>query len=184
MGNVFLDMAMSLDGFIAGPNDDDAGLHNWYFAPSAGSSMVIDELLRTTGAIVIGRRAYDAGDKYDGYVDTPYKVPHVVLSHTVPHRRAKGDTQFIFVADGIASALHHAHAAAHDKDVCIAGGATIAQQALNAGLLDEIQLHLVPVLLGSGIRLYDHLSTAHIALERTHVIEAPGVTHLRFRVVT
>ena len=89
---------------------------------------------------------------------------------------------FIFITDGIESALKQAKAAAGDKDVVIGGGAATAQQFLKAGLLDEIQIHLVLVLLGEGKRLFDHLGTEHIELESTRVIESPGVTHLRFRV--
>jgi dihydrofolate reductase len=90
--------------------------------------------------------------------------------------------QFIFVSDGIESALKQAKAAAGDKDVCIAGGANTAQQFLKAGLLDEIHIHLVPVLLGDGLRLFEHLGTDRIELECTRVIEAPLATHIRYRV--
>jgi dihydrofolate reductase len=187
MAKVVLDMSMSLDGFIAGPNDDDAGLHDWFFqdfgAQTGKSREVIDEGIKTTGAIVMGRRTYDQGDRQDGFVDTPYHVVHFVLSQEVPEKVAKGSTTFLFVTDGIENALTQAKAAAGDKDVVVGGGADIAQQYIKAGLLDEIQIHLVPVLLGEGRRLFDHLGTEHIELERTRVIESPGVTHLWFRVV-
>jgi dihydrofolate reductase len=187
MGIVLLDMAMSLDGFIAGPNGDDAGLHNWYFAAYNGmndrSRAVIDESIQTLGAIVMGRRAYDVGDKEDGFVDSPYHITHFVITHYVPEKAAKGTTPFTFVTDGIESALEQAKAAAGDKDIAIGGGANIAQQYLRAGLIDEIQVHLVSLLLGKGIRLFEHLDAVQIELERTRVIEAPGVTHLKFRVV-
>jgi len=174
-------MAMSLDGFIAGPNDEDRGLHTWYFAPSGGATVVIDELLHTIGALVVGRRTYDIGAQQGGFADSPYRVPHFVLSYRAPP--VQGEPPIIFVQDGIESALAQAKAAAGAKDVCISGGANVAQQYLKAGLLDEIQIHLVSVLLGDGIRLFDQLSAARIELERTRVIESPGVTHLRFRVV-
>jgi len=183
MGNVILDMAISLDGFIVGANDEDGGLHNWYFAPAPKSAAVIEELIHTSGAIVMGRRAYDMGDRYDGYVDNPYKVPHFVLTHRVPQQAAKGETSFTFVTEGIESILKQAKAAAGDKDVVIGGGATIAQQCLKAGLIDEIQIHLVPVLIGDGIRLFEHIGAESIELEQTRVIESAGVTHLKFRVV-
>jgi dihydrofolate reductase len=186
MGKVVLDMTMSLDGFIAGSNADDAGLHDWFFRDEGGqpgrNREVIDEGVKTTGAIVMGRRAYDQGDRQDGFVDTPYQVVHFVLTHLVPAKVAKGTTTFTFVTDGIESALTQAKAAAGDKDVVVGGGATIAQQYLQAGLLDEIQIHLVPVLLGEGIRLFEQVATSPIELETPRVIASSGVTHLKFHV--
>jgi dihydrofolate reductase len=187
MAIVLLDMAMSLDGFIAGPNDESQGLHDWFFPPSgtvtAGDAEVIDESIKTTGAIVMGRRAYDLGDKVDGFLDTPYRVEHFVLSHDIPEQVAKGETTFTFVTDGIESVLEQAKVAAGDGNVAVGGGASIAQQCIKARLVDEIQIHLVPVLLGDGIRLFEHLDTEQIELERTRVIESPFATHLRFRVI-
>src|SRR5688572_26352224 len=168
MRKVFLDMAMSLDGFVAGLHDEDSGLYNWYFAPSGNASMVIDELLQTIGAIIIGRRTF--GDQPDGF-DTPYKVPHFVLSHQARQSVAKGGATFTFVDTGIESALAQAQAAAGEKAICVAGGATTAQQFLQAGLIDEVQIHLVPVLLGEGIRLFDHGTP--MELEQTRVLESP-----------
>jgi dihydrofolate reductase len=171
-------MAMSLDGFVAGPNDEDSGLHDWYFAPSGNATVVIDELLHTIGAMILGRRAY--GDEPDGF-DTPYKAPHFILTHTARRQVAKGGVPFIFVADGVESALAQAQAAAGEKTICVAGGASTARQFLQAGLIDEVQIHLVSKLLGAGLRLFDQV--APMELERTRVLESPGVTHLRFRVV-
>jgi dihydrofolate reductase len=187
VGKILLDMAMSLDGFIAGPNDEPEGLYDWFFPPSgsvtASDAAVIDESIKTTGAIVMGRRAYDLGDKVDGFADTPYRAEHFVLSHDAPEQVAKGETTFTFVTDGIESALEQAKAAAGDRNVAVGGGASIAQQCIEAGLIDEIQIHLVPVLLGEGIRLFEHLGAEQIELERTRVIESHGVTHLKFRVI-
>ncbi len=181
MGSVLLDMAVSLDGFVAGPNGADGGLYDWYFAPAPPSTLVKDELLETVGAMILGRRAF--GDEPGGF-DTPYKVPHFVLSHAPRETVARDGVQFIFVTDGIEHALAQAQAAAGDKLVCVAGGARTAQQFINAGLLDEIQLHLVPVLLGDGLRLFDGPGAKPMHLERTRVIEGTGVTHLRFRCIT
>ncbi len=187
MATVLLDMAMSLDGFIAGPNGEPEGLYDWFFPPSgsvtAGDAEVIDESIKTTGAIVMGRRAYDLGDTVDGFVDTPYRVEHFVLTHDVPEQVAKGETTFTFVTDGIESTLEQAKAAAGDRNVAVGGGASIAQQCIRAGVIDEIQIHLVPILLGEGIRLFRLLGAEQIELERTRVIESPFATHLRFRVV-
>lgn len=179
MGKVFLDMAVSLDGFVSGPGGEDGGLHDWYFSPSGNAVLVIDELLQGIGAMVLGKKAF--GDQPDGF-DTPYKVPHFVLSHESRDTVEKGGASFIFVTDEIESALDSARAAAGDKDVCVAGGASTAQQYLRAGLLDEVQLHLVPVLFGGGLRLFE-LGPKRLELERTRVLESPGVTHLKFRVV-
>ena len=179
MGKVFVDMAISLDGFVAGSNEEeDSGLYNWYFAPSGNDTIVIDELLQTTGAMLLGRRTF--GNNPDGF-DTPYKVPHFVLTHTTRQSVARDGATFAFVGDGIESALAQAQVAAGEKDVCVAGGATTVQQFFQAGLINEVQLHLVPVLLGKGLRLFDQLGP--MELEQTRVLESSGVTHLRFRVV-
>lgn len=183
MGKVILDMAMSLDGFIAGPNDEDGGLHNYFFAPSGDTVKVIEEGFKTTGVIVMGRRSYDMGAEQDGFVDNPYQVAHFVLTHDVPEKVAKGAEAFTFISDGIESVLKQAKTAAGDKNVVVGGGAKTAQQFMKAGYIDEIQIHLVPVLLGDGLRLFDHLGTEHIELESTRVINSLAVTHLRFRVV-
>ena len=178
MGKVFVDMAMSLDGFVSGPNGEDGGLHTWYFAPTGNAAVVIDELLHTIGAMILGRRTFD--DIPDD-VDTPYHVPHFVLSQTPRQTVTKGNVPFVFVENGIENALVQAQAAAGDKAVCIAGGATTVQQFLNAGLVDEVQIHLVSMLLGDGLRLFEQIVPMHV--ERMRVLESPGVTHLRFRVV-
>ncbi|MBI1879896.1 MAG: dihydrofolate reductase [Chloroflexi bacterium] len=183
MGKVILDMSMLLDGFIAGPNNESGGLHDYFFSPSGDTVKVIEEGFKTTGVIVMGRRAYNMGAEQDGFVDNPYQVPTFVLTHAVPEKVAKGAEAFTFVTDGIESILKQAKAAAGDKNVVIGGGANTAQQFMKAGFIDEIQIHLVPVLLGDGIRLFDHLGTEHIELESTRVIAASDVTHLQFRVI-
>lgn len=183
MTKVTLDMAMSLDGFIGGSNGEDRGLHDYFFSPSGATAKVIEEGFKTTGAIIMGRRAYDIGAAQDGFVDNPYQVPTFVLTHHVPEKAAKGAEAFIFVIDGIESALEQAKAAAGDNDVVVGGGANIAQQYLKAGLVDEIQIHLVSILLSEGIRLFDPVGAEQIELESTRVIDSTGVTHLRFRVI-
>lgn len=176
MGKIVLDMSMSLDGFISGPNNEDSGLHDWYFAPSRNDTLVIDELLGTIGAMIIGRRLL--GDPPDGF-DTPYKVPHFVLTHTARPTVTKADVPFIFVNDGIEQLVAQAQAAAGEKVVCVAGGASTAQQLLATRYIDEVHLHVVSILLGDGLRLFDH--SLPTKLERVAVIESPNVTHLRFR---
>jgi dihydrofolate reductase len=176
-------MAMSLDGFISGPNAEDQGLHNYFFSPSGPTREVIEEGFKMTGTIIMGRRAYDVGAAQDGFADNPYQVPTFVLTHRVPRKTAKGAESFVFVTDGIKSALEQAKAVTGDRDIVIGGGANIAQQYLRAGLVHEIQIHLVPTLLCAGIHLFDHLDTELIKLERSRVVAGGDVTHLRFRVV-
>lgn len=176
MGRVFLDMALSLDGFVAGPKGEDGGLHDWYFAPSGDAERVKAELLERIGAMIVGRRAF--GREPDGF-DTPYKVPHLVLTHEAREPVSRAGARFLFVTAGLERALEEAKAAAGDKDVCIAGGAQTAQQYLAAGLIDEVQLHLVPVLFGGGLRLFGALPEK-VLLQKTRTLESGGVTHLRF----
>lgn len=177
MGTVLLDMTISLDGFVSGPDGGDNGLHDWYFAPTATDQQVIDTLFQTIGAMIIGRTMLGDADGYE----TPYKVPHFVLTHTARPATTTADVLFTFVADGIEELVRQAQAAAGDKTVCVAGGASTAQQLLAAGLIDEIQLHVVSALFGSGLRLFEH--STPIRLEQTRVIASSGVTHMQFRVL-
>lgn len=183
MGKVILDLSMSLDGYIAAPNDGDGGLHNWYFgSDDPRNREIVEETIASLGALIMGRGSYDMGDQADGFVDNPYNAAHFVLTHQPPSKPAKGSTDFTFVTDGIESALTQAQTAAGTKDVVIGGGANIAQQYLNAGLVDEIQIHLVPVLLGAGKHLFDSMTLPPVTLEPTQVIAAAGVTHLKFTI--
>ena len=140
--------------------------------------MVIDELIQSTGAMILGRRAF--GDQPDGF-DTPYKIPHFVLTHTARPAVARDGATFQFVDGGIESALAQAKAAAGAKAVCVAGGATTVRQFMQAGLIDEVQIHLVSAILGAGGRLFENIEPTR--LEQTRVLESPGVTHLRYRVI-
>jgi dihydrofolate reductase len=203
MRKVSMGLSMSLDGFIAGPNDGperplgEGGerIFAWYSGGDTeyrlpGTEMVFRislqsaELLREAhskmGAFVTGRRTFDITNGWGG--SPPLGVPTFVVTHTVPQEWVYEGSPFTFVTDGVESAIEKAREAAGDKDVAV-GAASIVQQCIEAGLLDEIHIDLVPVLLGGGVRLFDHLGTEPIDLERTRVIEAPGVTHLTFRVV-
>ena len=179
MGRVLLDMNVSLDGFVAGPNGEDGGLHDWFFSPSGGEAVA--ESVRNTGAILIGRRTYDQGDGMDGFAHSPYAVEHFVLTHEPPERPARGEMKFTFVTGGVEEAVGRAKRAAGDANVAVGGGASVAQQCLGAGLVDEIQVHLVPVLLGGGVRLFE--GVGRVDLEAMGAVEAPGVTHLMYRVL-
>jgi dihydrofolate reductase len=182
MGKVLFGMAMSLDGFVNDRNGDVGRLYPDLEA--LRKTEMLRESIKTTGAVVMGRRAYDMAEgDFTGY---EFQVPIFVLSHDVPEKVAKGENErlsFTFVTDGIESAIEKAKAAAGDKYVTVIGGANTAQQCIQAGLLDEIQIGIVPVLLGEGLRLFEHIGTEQIELESTRVIESPGRTDLRFRVV-
>jgi dihydrofolate reductase len=203
MGKVAVGLTMSLDGFIAGPNDGpgqplgEGGmrLFDWYssgdteyrlpgtemvFRVSQQSADLLREAHSKMGAFVTGRRTFDITNGWGGR--PPLGVPTFVVTHSVPQDWVYEGSPFTFVTDGVESAVEQARAAAGDKVVAV-GAASIAQQCIKAGLLDEIHIDLVPVLLGDGVRLFDHLGTGPIELESTRVVEAPGVTHLRFRVV-
>lgn len=186
---------MSLDGFIARPDGNVGPLFDWYFAgdteyvvPSGGITLEVSqataELLReshgTTGALVVGRRHFDHAGGWGGR--HPMDVPVFVITHTIPQEWVYEGSPFTFVRDGVESAIERARAVAGDKSIGV-GGPNVAQQCIKAGVIDEIGIDLVPVLLGEGIRFFDHLGTGQIKLESTRVVEAPGVTHLRFRVV-
>lgn len=195
MSTLIFNMSMSLDGFIAGPHGEVDWLFRWYYSgdtefPFPGSDLVfkvspasaglLQEASRTVGAIVTGRRNFDNARGWGG--KPPLGVPHVVVTHTIPQDWMYEGSPFTFVTDGIASAVAQARQIAGKKDVAVSS-ANVMQQCIQAGLLDEIHIDLVPVLLGAGIRLFDHLATERIELEQTRVVEGSGVTHLRFRVV-
>ena len=205
MGKVVLELSMSLDGFIAGPNDSpenglgDGGdaLFRWYSSgdtdfPLPGTDMVFRisrasaDFLRPSwlniGASVVGRRTFDIAGGWGGNPPGGRDAPHFVVTHTVPQEWVKPGSPFTFVTDGVESAVDKAKKAAGDKNVDLIG-ASIAQQCLNTGLLDEIQIDLAPVLLGGGVRLFDHLNSGPIDLEPLAVIQGLDVTHLRYRVV-
>ena len=182
MGKVILGTTMSLDGFINDRNGDVSRLYPDLEA--LRKTEVLQESIKTTGAVVMGRRAYDMAE--GDFTDYEYQVPIFVLTHDAPIKVAKGENgrlTFTFVTDGIESAIKKAKAAAGDKNVMVLGSASTAQQCINAGLLDELQIDLMPVLLGAGLRFFEHLGTEHIELEQVKVIESPGATHIEYRVV-
>jgi dihydrofolate reductase len=205
-------ISVSADGFVAGPNpseDDPLGeggeqLHEWALKLAAwrephgreggevnASTPVMEEALSNVGATVMGRKMFGGGpgpwgeDPWDGWWgdDPPFHTPVFVLTH---HEREplekQGGTTFTFVTGGIESALAQAKDAAGGKDVALGGGADVAQQYLAAGLIDELDLNVVPVLLGEGTRLFDNLAGKDVSLEQVRAIEAPGVTHIKYRV--
>jgi dihydrofolate reductase len=146
---------------------------------SPESAKLLAESIATTGAMVAGRRMFDLAGAWGG---NPPFAPCFIVTHNVAQEWVKEGSPFTFVTDGIESAVAQAKAAAGDKNVAIAT-ATTTQQCIKAGLLDEIHIDLVPVLLGDGVRLFEHLGSSAIELEQIRVVEAAGVTHLGFRVV-
>jgi dihydrofolate reductase len=186
-------MSMSLDGYIAGPNDEPGNpggdgflrLHYWFgygpdgemvAKPSGPAGELIDEY-EATGAVLAGRRTVEQVDHWGG---NAHGVPIFVPSHRAPGPSVADYPLVTYVSDGIVSAMAQAKAAAGDRDVMVQGGYT-AQRALEAGVLDEVQIHQVPVLFGGGRRMFDVLP-ARVELEIVRVIDTPGATHLRYRV--
>jgi dihydrofolate reductase len=208
-------ISISLDGFVAGPNQSEENplgeggerLHEWVFSLAAWrqlhglqggevneSARIVEESRENIGAGVMGRNMFGpvsggpwGDEQWTGWWgdDPPYHYPVFILTH---HPRdpveMKGGTTFHFVTDGIESALELARDAAGGKDVMLWGGAQVVNQYLAAGQLNELELHVVPVLLGDGARLFDSLGAAHVQLEQVRAVEAPGVTHLKYTVVT
>jgi dihydrofolate reductase len=209
MNSVTCQISISLDGFVAGPNQSTENpigeggerLHEWAFGTTTwreqhgsgggernADAEVAEEVVQGVGAYIMGRKMFGGDGPWDetwkGWwgEDPPFHVPVFVLTH---HPREplpmEGGTTFTFATDGIESALEQARTAAGDKDVMIAGGASAVQQYLAAGLLDELYLHIVPILLGAGERLLEGVGDPR--LEPVKVIASPAVTHVKYRVV-
>jgi dihydrofolate reductase len=205
-----LNITMSVDGFVAGPNqtleqplgEGGEQLHEWIVGLESwraqhglegGETNADDEIVRRThertGAFLMGRRMFSGGEgpweddsNANGWWgdEPPFGAPVLVLTH---HRREPltlGATTFTFVTDGIEAAVQQARDAAGGRDVQVSGGANVAQQALNAGLLDELQIHVAPLLLGSGVRLFERAERRPIEL--TRVVESSRATHLSYKV--
>ena len=193
VGKVVFDITSSLDGFVAGPNDSPdlpmgAGglrLFDWYFSKSETSRSpedidpeIREEAAQAVGAIVSGRRTYNHAHGWNG--EHPLHVPVFVVTHQPPENIEEFNGAFI--TDGVESAIKQAQAAAGDKAVAL-NSPEIARQALQSGLLDELSIHVVPVLMGAGVRLFDHLGTEQIELECTQATNAKKVIHMTFRVI-
>jgi dihydrofolate reductase len=210
MSKLRFEIAMSADGYIAGPNQSEENplgeggmrLHEWVVKLDAWralhgrgpgevnpSNEIVEEAMENVGAVIMGRNMFGGGpgpwdDSWRGWwgEDPPFHVPVFVLTH---HQREPlamdGGTTFHFVTDGIESALAQAGEAAGSRDVRLGGGAEAAQQYLAAGLIDELQLNVVPILLGAGERLFENVG-AELELEQTRVVHTPEVTHIRYRV--
>lgn len=195
MGRVVTNFSMSLDGYIAGVDENFQQLFKWYgagdteFVFDSGMAVKIDQAsvdllqaaLKRGGAIIIGRRLFDITNGWNG--NPPIEVPVFVVTHTPPDQwEREGTVPYTFVTEGVEAAIQQAQVVAGEKDVVISS-ASIAQQAIRAGLLDEISLDLVPFILGDGVPLFEHLGITPIELEQTDAVVTPHVTHLSYRIV-
>jgi dihydrofolate reductase len=202
MGKVVFNITISLDGFVAGRNDSpenplgDGGnaLFNWYSSGdtevkisegtpvlkvSKKSAKILKDSFKTYGAGVWGRRTFDIAGAWGGH---PPGEPCFIVTHHPPQEWIKEGSPFIFVTEGVESAIHQAKQAAGNKDVVLCT-ASILQQALRAGLVDEIHVDVAPLLLGAGVRLFDHFGETPVELENIRTVETGDVTHLGFRVI-
>jgi dihydrofolate reductase len=211
MNKLRLNITMSLDGYVAGPNQSvenplgEGGeqLHEWAFATrtfraihgmEGGATGTDDEIAKeyfqNVGATIMGRHMFGGGDgpwgdkPWNGWWgdDPPFHMPVFVLTHDARDPlEMQGGTTFHFVTEGIHAALQHAKAAAQDKDITLGGGANVAQQYLKTGLIDEIDIHVVPILLGAGARLFDNTEGRQSGYECVRVIASPAVGHFKYR---
>jgi dihydrofolate reductase len=202
MARTNLSMSISADGYVAGPDQSEEhplgigglDLHEWHIGPAKDhpvNSQVVSDMMDGMGATIMGRNMFGpvrgewSGSDWRGWWgdDPPYHCPVFVLTHHAHDPvEMEGGTTFYFVTDGIESAYAQAQAAAGGRDISIAGGASCARQAIKAGLVDEIDLQVTPVILGSGERLFDGFEAGTPQLELVRVLQAPGVAHLRYRV--
>jgi dihydrofolate reductase len=186
MGKVMFGLSVSLDGFIADKNDDVSEVFAWFASAWDRFYEVAGDPLTEKGAVIMGHRSFNQIYSERGWVFPDGAAPDwpVLVLQSQPRAPEKqGKTQFYFVTDGIESAIRQAQALAGEKNVGL-HGASAVQQALKAGLLDELHMNIAPVLLGEGVRPFDHLGSQPIHLERIRTLETPGATHLSFRVVT
>lgn len=193
MTKVIFDISMSLDGFMTAANqrpEEPMGeggeqLHQWAFGHDPRDREVLTGGASSLGAVICGRRTYDDSLPWwgaDGPTG-PDRVPLFVLSHDEPADPPAGGV-YTFVTGGIEDALRQAKAAAGGKDVTVMGGADTGQQYLRAGLVDELSIHLIPVLFGGGTRMFEHLGNGHVQLEPLGSLQTAAATHLRYRVLT
>jgi dihydrofolate reductase len=205
------EISISLDGYVAGPNQSEENplgeggeqLHEWVIKLASwreshgyeggevnASTPLVEESQQGVGAVIMGRNMFGGGpgpwgdDPWQGWwgEDPPFKMPVFVLTHHEREPLTLGETTFTFVTDGIESALGQARAAAGDQDIAIGGGGEAGRQYLAAGLIDQMQLNVVPILLGDGARLFEDGAGAGLDLEPILVVDTPEVTHLRYRV--
>ncbi|AVQ97762.1 hypothetical protein OBCHQ24_01400 [Oceanobacillus iheyensis] len=201
MSKVVLNISMSLDGFVAGSNDsqekplgdqgeilqawmfsgEETSQTNSFFKLSSIDKTIFDLAAEKTGAMIVGRRTYDMVNGWGGSHPLA-NVPVFVLTHSVPDSTPSGNTPFTFITNGIENAVKQAKKVAGSKDVSI-GTASVAQQCIKTGLLDGLDLHIAPVLLGKGTRLFDYIGEESVKLDSTEVIEGTGVIHVKYDIL-
>jgi dihydrofolate reductase len=181
MGKVISGMSVSLDGYIAAPGDDLSRLHRWLFEGSDEANTLLGEFVEGIGSVVMGKRMFTVAEKLGAFEDDSFTPPHFVVTHEAPATVPPNGLPFTFV-DGVEAAITQAKAAAGDKNTVVMGGASLFQQCLNAGLLDEVQVQLIPVVLGDGIRWFENV-TPGIEFEKVKLTEIPGATFIDYRVV-
>jgi dihydrofolate reductase len=203
MSKTFVDVGISLDGYIAGPNGSPRNpmggaamrIHEWIFQQASflehigmkggatgPENDIVKAIFARAGAYVMGRRMFDEGE-VAWPENAPFHAPVFVVTHSPREPWVRlGGTTFYFVTDGFESALRQAREASGGKDVRISGGADVIRQAFRAGVVDDVTLHLAPALLGEGVRLFEGLNSSDLKLEQTEVIKSPTVTHLNYLV--
>jgi dihydrofolate reductase len=188
MGKVIAEITMSLDGFIAGPGisskepmgTNGQRLHEWIFNKATDTDKaMIAEIMNSAGAVITGNHTYSTAIDEAWAGASPFDAPAFVLCHTIPPKKIKG---FTYVTGGILEALNLSRKIAGEKDKWIMGGANVIQQYINAGLIDELRLHIAPILLMKGTRLFDNGGIEPVELIRESVIETPGALHTVFRI--
>jgi dihydrofolate reductase len=185
MGKVLFGLSSSLDGFIAGKDDDVSEFFAWFANAWDRLHDIMGDSLNETGAVIMGHRSFDQIDGENGWVfpdGTAPAWPVIVLQSQPREPVKKGKTQYYFITGGIEAAMAKAQELAGEKNVALHGASSV-QQALKAGLLDEFHLSIAPVLLGEGVRLFDHLGPEPLHLEHIRTLETPGAIHLSYRVV-
>jgi dihydrofolate reductase len=179
MGKTRFGMTMSLDGFVANSSGEVGSLYPDF--ASMRQSDALEEVVASTGAVAMGRRTYDMANGGD-WSDYEFRVPIFVLTHRPPARADQG-RDFTFVTDGVESLMRQARAAAGDRDVTVVGGPDLGAQLLRGGLIDELEIDVMPILLGEGVRLFEGIGSNPIALERVNIFESGQRTTIRFRLV-
>lgn len=190
MGKVIIDITMSLDGYIAGPNDgpgnglgdDGMVLHQWVFEGTEDDAKFLEDTEGVLGACILGRRTFDIAEGAWGENPPFGKTQVFVITHRPHETLQRGETTFIFATDGMEKTLELAQSAADGKAVALMG-ADVSQQYLKAGLVDEMRIHVANVLMGAGRPLFANIGDEQIKLERIDVVPTPHATHLTYRVV-
>lgn len=188
MTKLIVDITISLDGFIAGPDisitqpmgKNGDLLHHWMFQNKTElDTKILSEFVETIGAVILGNYMYSTAIDVAWHGATPFSSPAIVICHKAPGKKVEG---FIYITSGLNDAVEHARKLAGNKNIWIIGGANVIQQFFNAGLVDSVNLHIAPVLLHQGTRLFDRIGMETLNLTRTNVRETPGAVHINYEV--